>query len=99
MSYVQALNRVGCQSVEVTVCKKRLLFAGAVTRQPDGRLPKRLMFGELAGGEEPGRGNPEQNWLVCLKDDLKMFGATHGSTADQPCVFGVPKLVSTEAAD
>ena len=56
------------------------------------------MFGELMGGEDPGRGNPEQSWLICLKVDLKAFGATHGSTADEPCVFGVPKLVWTEAA-
>ena len=27
-----------------------------------------------------------------------MSGATHGSTADQPCVFGVVKLIWTEAA-
>ena len=27
-----------------------------------------------------------------------MFGATRGFTADRPCVFGVPKLVWTEAA-
>ena len=93
LSYAQALKRVGCQSVEATVRQRRLLFAGAVARQPDGRLPKRLMFGELVGGENPGRGSPEQNWLICLKDDLKVFGATQGSTDDAPCVFGVPKLV------
>ena len=87
MSYAQALKRVGCQSVEATVRQRRLLFAGAVARQPDGRLPKRLMFGELAGGEDPGRGRPEQNWLICLKDDLKVFGTKHGSTAAQPCVL------------
>ena len=52
LSYAQALKRVGCQSVEATI-RQRLLFAGAVARQPDGRLPKRLMFGELAGGEKP----------------------------------------------
>ena len=98
LSYAQAEKRVGSQSVEATVRQRRLLFAGAVARQPDGGLPKRLMFGELMGGEDPGRGNPEQSWLICLKDDLKAFGATHGSTADEPCVFGVPKLVWTEAA-
>ena len=27
-----------------------------------------------------------------------MFGATHGSTDDAPCVFGIPKLVWSEAA-
>lgn len=61
LSYARALKRVGCQSVEATVRQRRLLFAGAVARQPDGRLPKRLMFGELVGGEDPGRGSPEQN--------------------------------------
>ncbi|CAB1108182.1 unnamed protein product [Ectocarpus sp. CCAP 1310/34] len=98
LSYAHALKRVGCQSVEATVRQRRLLFAGAVARQPDGRLPKRLMFGELVGGEDPGQGNPEQNWLTCLKDDMKMFEARYGSTTDKPSVFGVPKLVWSEAA-
>ena len=92
LSYAQALKRVGCQSVEATVRQRRLLFAGAVARQPDGRLPKRLMFGELVGGENPGRGGPELNWLKCLKDDLKMFEARHGSTPDKQSFFGIPKL-------
>eukprot|EP00903_Cladosiphon_okamuranus_P020132 g18485.t1 len=98
LSYAQALKRVDCQSVEATIRQWRLLFAGAVATQPDGRLPKRLMFGELVGGEDPGKESPEQNWLMCLKDDLKAFGSTHGSTEDEPCVFGVPKLIWTEAA-
>ena len=55
---------------ERTIRQRRLFFAGAVARQPDGRLPKRLMFGELAGGENPEKGSPEQNWLTCLKDCL-----------------------------
>ena len=46
LSYAQTLKKVGCQSVEAIVHQRRLLFAGAVARQPDGRLPKRLMFGE-----------------------------------------------------
>ena len=98
LSYAQALKRVGCQSVEATVRQRRLLFAGAVARQPDGRLPKRLMFGELVGGKDPGAGCPERNWQTCLKDDFKAFGATHGSTDDQRRVFGVPNSVWAEAA-
>eukprot|EP00903_Cladosiphon_okamuranus_P011475 g10808.t1 len=88
LSYAQALRRVGCQSVEATIRQRRLFVAGAVARQPDKRLPKRLMFDELAGGEKLGKGSPEQNWLPCLKDDLRVFGATHGSTDEAPCVFG-----------
>ncbi|CAB1103354.1 unnamed protein product [Ectocarpus sp. CCAP 1310/34] len=75
-----------------------MLVAGAVARQPDGRLPKRLMFGELVGGENPGRGSPEQNWLICLKDDLKMIEARHGSTPDKRSFFGIPKPDWDEAA-
>ncbi|CAB1105237.1 unnamed protein product [Ectocarpus sp. CCAP 1310/34] len=56
------------------------------------------MFGELVGGENPGRGSPEQNWLICLKDDLKMFEARHGSTPDKRSFFGIPKPDWDEAA-
>ena len=61
---------------------EHLLFAGAMARQPAGRLPKRLMDGKLVGGEDPGKGRPEQNWMDCLKDDFQAFGATDGSTVD-----------------
>ena len=76
LSYAQALKRTGCQSVEATIRQRRLLFAGAMARQPAGRLPKRPMDGKLVGGEDPGRGRPEQNWMDCLKDDFQAFGAT-----------------------
>jgi len=80
--------------------QRRLLFAGAVARQPDGRLPKRLMLGELVGGEKPGRGATEQNWEKYRKDDLKAFGATQGSTDDEPRVFGAPEQPpSTDGAE
>eukprot|EP00752_Nemacystus_decipiens_P015185 g13521.t1 len=98
LSYAQALKWVGCQSVEATIRQRLLLFAEAVARHPDKLLPKRLMFGELAGGEKPGKGSPEQNWLTCLKDDLRVFGATNGSMGDAPCVFGVPNSVWSEVA-
>ena len=61
LSYAQALKKTGCQSVEATIRQRRLLFAGAMARQPAGRLPKRLMDGKLVGGEDPGKGGPEQN--------------------------------------
>eukprot|EP00752_Nemacystus_decipiens_P005575 g5044.t1 len=92
LSYAQALKRVGCPSVEATVRQRRLLLAGAVARQSDGRLPKQLVFGEVVGGEDPGRGNPEQNWLMSLKADMKAFRATHGSNADEPRDFASPEI-------
>lgn len=56
-----ALERVGCQTAETTVPQRRLLFAGAVAKQPTGRLPKPLMFGELEVGERPGRRCSKRN--------------------------------------
>ena len=59
LSYAQALKNTGCQSVEATIRQRRLLFAGAMARQPAGRLLKRLMDGKLVGGKDPGKGHPE----------------------------------------
>ena len=41
------------------------------------------------GGEDPGKGRPEQNWLDCLKGDFQAFGATDGFTVDNRLTFGV----------
>ena len=52
---LKALKKTGSQSVEATIRQRRLLFAGALARQGDKRLPKRLLFAErLEGGERPG---------------------------------------------
>ena len=98
LSYAQALKKTGCQSVEATIREERLLFAGAMARQPAERLPKRLLDGKLVGGEDPGKGRPEKNWLDCLKDDFQAFGATGGSTVDSRLTFGVDRAVRTLAA-
>ena len=84
--------------MEATIRQRRLLFAGAMTRQPAERLPKRLMDGKLFGVEDPGKGRPEQDWLDCLKDDFQSFGATDGSTVDNLLTFGVDRAVWTLAA-
>ena len=85
--------------MEATIRQRRLLFVGAMARQPAGRLPKRLMDGKLVGGgEDPGKGRPEQNWMDCLKNDFQAFGATDGSTVDNRLTFGVDRAVWTLAA-
>ncbi|CAN0503327.1 unnamed protein product, partial [Ectocarpus sp. 12 AP-2014] len=91
LSYAQALQTVGCQSVEATVRQRRPLFAGALARQPDGRLPKRLLFGDIAGEKDPESGRSEKNWLLCLKDDFVEFGVSAESTVDDRRTFGIPR--------
>ena len=84
MSYGKALKKAQCESFETTTRKRRLLFAGAVQRTHSERLNCRVMFGTMAGGENPGPGRPEKNWAQCLVDDLSMFRATERSTKASP---------------
>ena len=82
--------------MEATIRQRRLLFAGALARQGDKRLPKRLLFAErLEGGEDPG---PAQHWQKSLRDDFKAFGALHGSMPTDRRTFGADRLVWAEAA-
>ena len=98
LSYAETLKKTKCQSVEATIRKRRLLFAGAIARQPEGRLPKRLMFGKISGGEDARAGRPEQDWLRCLIEDFRVFGATDGSTAEKRTTFGIDSALWTVAA-
>ena len=56
MSYAKALNKAQCESLETTIHKQCLLFAGAVQCATNKRLSRRVMFGTMAGGEYPGPG-------------------------------------------
>ena len=69
--------------------KRRLHFAGAIERTTNERLTRRVMVGTMASGENPGPGQPENNWAHCLADDLRVFQATEGSTESSPVLFGI----------
>ena len=44
----------------------------------DGRLPKRIVFGNLEGAVRRGRGGKEKEWTDCITDciqsDIRAFG-------------------------
>ena len=71
--YLETLAKTGSESIEAVLRKRRILFAGFVARMEDTRLPKRVMFGELAGGAVSAWGQ-EKEWMACLVDDLRVFG-------------------------
>ena len=73
ISYFDTLVKTGSESIEATLRKRRILFAGFVARMEDTRLPKCVMFGELVGGAVPA-GGQEKQWMGCLLDDLRAFG-------------------------
>ena len=50
ISYLDTLIKTGSESIEATLRRRRILFAGFVARMEDTSLPKCVMFGELVGG-------------------------------------------------
>ena len=75
LSYREVLGKTKCERIETTIRKRQLWFAGAVARQDDGRLPKRVMFGRLAARGPKGTGRPSKHWGDRLKENLQLLGA------------------------
>ena len=49
-SYLDTFLKTGSESIEATLRRGRILFAGFVARMEDTRMPKCMMFGEMGGG-------------------------------------------------
>ena len=54
--------KTGSESIEATLRRKRISFAGFVARMEDTRLPKGVMFEEMVGGAGCGEGQ-EKEWM------------------------------------
>ena len=79
LSYAATLAMTGCESVETTIRRRRLLFAGFLLRQQLHRLPRAFLRGSLVNGSNRHRrGRPEKSWWSCLTDDLKTFKISEG---------------------
>ena len=72
--YNRALEITGCESIETTLRTRRLLWAGRLLRISGGRLPKRIVFGNLEGAVRGGRGGKEKEWVDCVQSDIQAFG-------------------------
>ena len=73
-------------------------YAGGNCENNNERLTRRVTFGTMAGGENPGPGGQEKNWAQCLADDLRVFQATEGSTGSPPLLFGIETVLWPRAA-
>ena len=80
----QLTIKTGGESIETTLRRRRILFAGFVACMEDPRLPKCVMFGEMVGGAGC-LGGQEKEWMGCFLDDLRAFGinADQWTTAAQ----------------
>ena len=75
-SYNRALEITQYESIETTLRTRRLLWAGALIRMSSGRLPKRIVFGNLQGAVRRGRGGKEKEWTDGAQSDIWAFGIT-----------------------
>ena len=110
ISFLDTFIKMGSESIEATLRRRRVLFAGFVARMEDTRLPKCVMFGELVGG--PGCvGGQEKEWMGCFLDDLRAFGINADQwttavqdegewrrTAEQGAEHFMAKWIATEEA-
>ena len=73
---------MGNESIEATLRRRRILFAGFVARIEDTR--QCVMFGKMMGGAGCVAGQ-EKEWMGCFLDDLRAFGinADQRTTAAQ----------------
>ena len=78
ISYLDTLVNTGRVSIEATLRRRRILFAGFVARMEDTTLPKCVTFGEIVRGQE-------KQWMECFLDDFRDFGidADQWTTAAQ----------------
>ena len=84
VSSLDTLLKTGSESIEATLPRRRILFAGFVARMEDTRLPKCVVFVEMVGGASC-VGGQEKEWMGCFLDDLRAFGinADQWTTAAQ----------------
>ena len=66
---VEVLAQANLQSMAAILCMRRLRWLGHVKRMGDHRIPKQLLYGELAQGKRP-RGRPKLRYKDTCKTSL-----------------------------
>ena len=69
----EVLRRTSMESIHAVLKRSQLKWAGHICRMPDGRLPKRLLYGELFHGKRS-RGGQRKRYKDTLKVSLKSCG-------------------------
>ncbi|XP_071510462.1 uncharacterized protein [Diadema antillarum] len=73
---IKVLELAETTSIEATLMKTQLRWAGHVSRMEDHRLPKVMLYGELSSGHRD-RGGPRKRYNDCLKKTLSTCNIDH----------------------
>ena len=84
----EVLKQANSLSITTTIHKAQLRWAGHVSRMPDDRIPKQLLYGELCHGKRS-VGGQRKRFKDTLKVSLKDFNICTESweylASDRPC--------------
>jgi hypothetical protein len=69
----EVLERAKMSSIQATLCERRLRWLGHVRRMDPGRIPKDLLYGELAQGTRSS-GRPKLRYRDVTKRDMAQCG-------------------------
>ena len=72
------LEQAGSLSMHLMLCQRRLRWLGHVHRMEDGRIPKNVLYGELALARRP-VSRPGLRYKDVCKRDLKLTDINTGS--------------------
>ena len=68
--FICVLERAGIPSMNTLLKQRRMRWLGHVVSMDDGRIPKDLLYGELAQGKRP-TSRPQLRYKDVCKRDLK----------------------------
>ena len=81
VSNAEVLSRANLPSMFTLLRQRRLLWLGHIYRMEDGRIPKDILYGELASGRRP-KGRPQLRYKDVCKRDIKALDINTGSWED-----------------
>ena len=84
VTHNEMLKRTQLQSIEGILIKAQLRWSGHVCRMPEDRLPKRVMYGQLAEGTRLPQG-PKKRYKDQLKQSLKSFNLNPAKFEEETC--------------